>query len=47
MKKLAIDEGIEHKPEGQQANANTPEEIILVPEKSGQFSRAYPQPSLG
>ena len=21
--------------------------IILVPEKSGQFSRAYPQPSLG
>ena len=33
MKKLAIDEGVEHKPEGPQANADTPEEIILVPER--------------
>jgi hypothetical protein len=33
MTKLAIDEGVEHQPEGQQANADTPEETILLPER--------------
>jgi hypothetical protein len=33
MKELVIDEGVEHSPEGQQANADTPEEIILLPER--------------
>jgi len=46
MKELATDEGVEHAPEGLQANADTPEETILLPER-GQFSRAYRQPSLG
>ena len=31
MKELAIDEGVEHRPEGQQAKADTPEEIIILP----------------
>jgi hypothetical protein len=33
MKKLAIDEGVEQKPEGQEANADAPEEIIILPER--------------
>jgi hypothetical protein len=33
MTKLAIDEGVEHRPEQQQANADTPEETILLPER--------------
>ena len=33
MKKLATDERVEDRPEGQQANANTPEETILVSER--------------
>ena len=33
MKELAMDEGVEQRPEGQQVNADTPEEIILVPER--------------
>ncbi len=33
MKKLAIDEGVEHRAEGQQANADTPEETILLAER--------------
>ena len=33
MKKLAIDEGVEHKSEVPQAHADIPEEIILVPER--------------
>ncbi len=33
MKKLAMNEGIEHRAEGPQANADTPEEIILVPDR--------------
>jgi hypothetical protein len=33
MKKLAIDKSVEDRPEGPQANAGTPEEIILVPER--------------
>jgi hypothetical protein len=33
MKKLVIDEGVEHQPEGQQANVDTPQETILLPER--------------
>lgn len=33
MRKLAIDKGVEDGREGQQANADTPEEIILAPER--------------
>ncbi len=33
MKKLATDEGVEDRPEGPQANADIPEEIILLPER--------------
>jgi hypothetical protein len=33
MKKLATDEGVEHRAEGPQANADIPEEIILLPER--------------
>ena len=46
MKKLAIDEGVEHQPEGQEPNADTPEETILLPEREPS-SVAYRQPSLG
>jgi hypothetical protein len=34
MKKLAKDEGVEDRPERQQANADPPEETILVPERA-------------
>ena len=33
MKKLATDEGVEHRSEGQQASADPPEEMILLPER--------------
>jgi len=33
MKELAKDEGIEPRPEGQQANADTREETIILPER--------------
>jgi len=33
MKDLATDEGVEHKPERQKANADPPEETILLPER--------------
>jgi|GEM_PF-6039003 len=33
MKKLAIEEGVEHRVEGSQANADNPEETILLPER--------------
>ena len=34
MKKLATDGGVEHGAEGPQANADPPEETILVPERA-------------
>ena len=33
MKKLATDEGVEHRAEGPPANVDTPEETILLPER--------------
>ena len=33
MKELAKDEGVEQKPEGQEAKADAPEEIIILPER--------------
>ena len=33
MKELAMDEGVEQRPEGQQVNADASEEIILLPER--------------
>ena len=46
MKKLAIDEGVEHRPEGQQANADTPEEIIILPEREPNSVAHIPSPHL-
>ncbi len=46
MKKLVMDEGIEHKPEEKQANADTPEEIILVPERAANSVAHIPSPHL-
>ena len=41
-----MDEGIEHKPEEKQANADTPEEIILVPERAANSVAHIPSPHL-
>ncbi len=33
MKQLATDEGVEHRSKGQQAKADSPEEIIILPKR--------------
>ncbi len=46
MKKLAVDERVEHRPEGQQANADTAEEIIILPERESNSVAHIPSPRL-
>jgi len=46
MRKHSTDEGVEHSGERQQANADIPEEIILLPEREPNSVAHIPSPRL-